>query len=63
MIKEFDVPLAWVPRQGWFNWYGGVPRRYDETALKAGNNWLADSFEQWRGVVEASLEDLGESGK
>jgi hypothetical protein len=63
VIKEFDVPLAWVPQQGWFNWFGGFPRPYDETALKVDNNWSADSFQQWLEVVAASLAEPGESGK
>ena len=56
VIKEFDVPLVWVPHQGWFIWYGGTPRPYDPTHLKIDNNWPADSFEQWVGIVEASLK-------
>ena len=54
-IKEFDVPLAQVPGQGWWNWYGGSARRYDPVNLKPGNQWLAESFAEWREVVEASL--------
>ena len=23
---EFDVPLVWIPKQGWFNWFGGWGR-------------------------------------
>ena len=56
VINEFDVPLASVPGKGWFNWYGGVPRAYDPSSLKQGNSWDADSFEQWVGIVEASLK-------
>lgn len=56
VINEFDVPLASVPDKGWFNWYGGVPRAYDNSFLKQGNNWNADSFEEWVGIVEASLK-------
>ena len=56
IIKEFGVPLVRVPDEGWFNWYGGAPRRYDETFLKVDNNCPADSFEQWVGVVEESLK-------
>jgi len=55
VIKEFDVPLACVPGRGWFNWFGGVPRPYDVSALKVDNNWTADSFEQWVEVVKDSL--------
>ena len=55
MVKEFDVPLARVPRQGWFNWFGGEPRPYDERDLRVDNNWPAESFEEWIRVVEASL--------
>ncbi len=54
VINEFDVPLAFVPGKGWFNWLGGVPRAYDPSFLKQGNHWDADSFEQWVGIVEAS---------
>jgi hypothetical protein len=56
VIKEFDVPLAWVPGQGWFNWFGGQPRPYEGT-LRIDNNWPAGSVEEWLGVVEASLPD------
>ncbi len=56
VIKEFDVPLAFVPGKGWFNWYGGVPRPYDPTFLKQGNNWDAGSFEEWVQIIEASLK-------
>ena len=56
-IKEFDVPLAYVPGQGWVNWFGAAPRPYDPNSLKVDNNWLADSFEEWVGIIEASLKD------
>ena len=56
VINEFHVPLASVPGKGWFNWFGGVPRAYDPSFLKQGNNWDADSFEEWVGIVEASLK-------
>jgi hypothetical protein len=55
VIKEFDVPLVFVSDEGWFNWYGGYASRYDVRGLKVDNNWPADSFDQWLGVVEASL--------
>lgn len=57
VIKEFDVPLALVPGKGWFNWYGGYPRKYDSGALRVDNNWPAESFEEWRAVVRASLKE------
>ena len=57
VIKEFDVPLAYVPGQGWVNGFGGAPRPYDPSSLKVDNNWLADSFEEWVGIIEASLKD------
>ncbi len=53
-IKEFDVPLANIPNQGWVNFYGGKPKAYDDSPLKPGNNWPAESFEEWTGLVEAS---------
>ena len=56
VIKEFDVPLVWVPYQGWFIWYGGVQRPYDSKALKVDNNWRADSFEQWLEIVVESMK-------
>jgi hypothetical protein len=55
VVKEFDVPLARVPGQGWFNWFGGEPRPYDERRLRVDNNWPAESFEEWLRVVEESL--------
>ena len=57
VIKEFAVPLVRVPGQGWFNWFGGAPRPYDERSLRVDNNWLAESFEEWMGIVKASLQD------
>lgn len=56
VIKEFDVPLVKIPGRGWFNWFGGIEREYDETALRVDNNWPAGSFEEWLRVVKASLE-------
>lgn len=61
LIKEFDVPLVCVPGQGWFNWFGGKPRPYDESFLKVDNNWPASSFEEWVGVVKDSLKGGSES--
>jgi len=55
VIKEFDVPLVRVPGQGWFNWFGGTPNPYDARSLRVDNNWPAESFEEWVGVVKASL--------
>ena len=55
VIKEFDVPLAFVPDKGWFNWFGGLPKPYDVRALKIDNNWPADSFEQWVAIVKDSI--------
>lgn len=58
VIKEIDVPLVCVPDGGWFNWYGGPPPRpYDDSRLRVDNNWSAESFGEWLGVVEASLRD------
>ena len=54
-IKEFDVPLVFIPHKGWFNWWGGKPEAYDVEGLKPGNNWEADSFEQWLKIVEDSI--------
>lgn len=47
LIKEFDVPLARVPAQGWFNWYDGTPRSYDPSSLTVSNNWPARDFDEW----------------
>ena len=57
VIKEFDVPLVQVPGRGWFNWFGGKPRPYDVTFLRVDNNWRAKSFEEWVGIVAASVEN------
>jgi hypothetical protein len=54
-IKEFDVPLVQVSDGKWFNWFGGTPREYDVTCLKLGNNWAAESFEEWVGILKESL--------
>jgi hypothetical protein len=55
VIKEFNVPLVQVPGGAWFNWFGGRPRPYDVTALRVDNNWPAESFEEWVGIVAESL--------
>ena len=60
VIKEFDVPLVRVPGDGWFNWFGGTPRPYDASSLRVDNCWSAESFEEWVGVIAASM--LVESG-
>jgi hypothetical protein len=56
IIKEFDVPLAYIPGRGWVNWFGGVPSPYDPRFLKVDNNRPAESFEEWILVVEESLK-------
>ncbi len=53
-IKEFDVPLVHTPSNEWSNWFGGKPREYDVKNLKPGNNWLAESFEEWVRIVDES---------
>jgi hypothetical protein len=55
VIKEFNVPLVRDPVGRWFNWFGGTPRPYDASSLRIDNNWPAGSFEEWVGVVKASL--------
>ena len=56
-IKEFDVPLACIPSEGWFNWYGGGPRKYDPKNLSGYgvNCWVAESFEEWVRIVNESM--------
>jgi hypothetical protein len=56
VIDNFDVPLVFVPHTGWFNWFGGVPGAFDPSGLKQGENRPAHSFEEWVGIVEASLK-------
>lgn len=53
-IKEFDVPLAHIPGEGWFNYFGGKCRAYNVEGLKPGNNWPAGSFTEWVKVIEES---------
>jgi len=53
-IKEFDIPLVFIPNVGWVNWYGGRPSEYDPSSLKVDNNWLAESFEEWVALVAES---------
>ena len=46
-----------MPGQGWFSWWGGVPRPYDPRGrLKSGNNWTADSFEEWAALIAATIK-------
>lgn len=54
VIKEFAVPLALVPGEGWVNWYGGGPYRY-EGELRVDNNWDAESFAHWLAVLDDSI--------
>jgi hypothetical protein len=56
VIHEFDSPLANVPGRGWESWWGGWGKPYDPRPLKPGNNWLAESFDEWLCVVAATLE-------
>lgn len=55
VIKEFDVPLVRVPGGDWFNWFGGTPQLYNASSLRVDNNWPATSFEEWVGIVAASM--------
>jgi hypothetical protein len=62
-IKEFDVPLAMVPEGGsvtWYNWFGGVPKTYDVSNLKQGNNWEAESFSEWKQLIAESVSNKPE---
>jgi hypothetical protein len=56
VVKDFDVPLVWIPREGWVNWFGGTPRPYAPDSLTPDNNWPAGSFEEWIRIVQESLE-------
>lgn len=53
MVKELDIPLAYIPKEGWFNWFGGAARRYDPSRLNAQNHDTI-SFDQWLKLVERS---------
>jgi hypothetical protein len=58
VIYEFDVPLAQVPQEEksvWINWFGGKPKPYDAGSLTVSNNWTAESFEEWIGIVRDSM--------
>ena len=55
VIKEFDVPLVRFPGGEWFNWFGGMGQPYDASSLRVDNNWPATSFEEWVGIVAASM--------
>lgn len=55
-IKEFDIPLAYIPGEGWFNFFGGKPRKYDVRGLKVDNNWPAESFREWAGILDDSMK-------
>jgi len=56
IIKEWDVPLIYIPQQGYFNWYGGKATPYDDKWLKIDNNVNADSFEEWLNVLKNSIK-------
>ena len=53
VIKEFDVPLVWIPDAGWFNWFGGEPKPYNASSLRVDNNWPETTFEEWVEIVAA----------
>jgi hypothetical protein len=55
VIKEFNVPLVWMPGDGWFNWFGGTPQPYDASSLRVDNNWPAKSFAEWLEVIAESM--------
>jgi hypothetical protein len=58
LVKEFDVPLAKIAdgeKVEYFNWYGGTPQKYDPAFLRVDNNWRADSFESWVGLIRESI--------
>lgn len=55
VIKEFDVPLVRLPDGSWFNWFGGTAQPYNASSLRVDNNWPAASFEEWVGIVAASM--------
>lgn len=63
VIKEFDVPLVWIPGDGWFNWFGGTPQPYDPKSLRIDNNWLAKSFEEWVEVIAQSMNPQSDDGQ
>ena len=63
VIKEFDVPLVRIPSGGWFNWFGGKSQPYNASFLRVDNNWPATSFEEWVGIVEASMAVESGSGE
>lgn len=63
MIKEFDVPLVWIPGDGWFNWFGNTPQPYDPRELRVDNNWLAKSFEEWVQVIAESMTSSSDEGQ
>jgi hypothetical protein len=56
VVKEGDVPLAFIPTIGWVNWFGGIPRPYDPHNLKVDNNCPAESFEAWIALVVDSIK-------
>jgi hypothetical protein len=49
------VPLARIPDEGWFNWFGAMPQPYNASSLRVDNNWPAASFEEWVEIVAASM--------
>lgn len=56
MIDNLGVPMVFVPDIGWFNWFGGVPQKFDPSGLKQGENRAARSFDEWVAIVEASFK-------
>jgi hypothetical protein len=63
VIKEFDVPLVRIRGGGWFNWFGGTPKPYNASSLRVDNSWSATSFEEWVGIVAASMAVESGSGE
>ena len=63
VIKQFDVPLVRIPGGGWFNWFGGTPQPYNASFLRVDNHWSAISFEEWVGIIAASMAVESGSGE
>jgi hypothetical protein len=59
LVKEFDVPIARIPgtsNSSYVNWYGGLPRPFDQRWLTVDNNWPSESFEEWCTLIQASIK-------
>ena len=62
VIKEFDVPLVWIPSGGWFNWFGGTPQPYNASSLRVRPPFSFDLSAGTTYIIVPTRESGGPNG-